>query len=228
MSVCRWLTIFGKWLLRNHQRWRREGRKSDAGRNIIRLEETFSSTIVKLTTRIIIIPSVVLGKNIRAAAVVNSSVCPAENRNYFNFIWPRCKVWSGPSEWEGATESRTRIKEKWWVNDFHRTFEIVCVTHLYFRVHCTHTHSQYSMDIIWFLLASATFFLGFCVMRRNSFGLFFQQQSAICDFFMCVSVSFSRYFVSSFKKKKKKKVIWTHLADCWLVQNLQIYSTIFR
>lgn len=114
---------------------------------------------------------------------------------------------------------KTRSEEKWWANDFHRIRSRLCDTFIYFQLHCAHTtqhihthdvtntaiHMDFiSIRFVFFpsLLCNVCLnYYVWCGLRRNSFGLFFNssQQSAVsnmCDFFMCVSVSFSRYLVS--------------------------------
>lgn len=131
---------------------------------------------------------------------------------------------------EGPKELKRRNEVDWWVNDFHRIRSRLCDTYIHFinftalhSAECSHTRRPchgytLHMDIILFrfvfsflFLSSATLVWIIMCGAEKLVWLVFQQQSAICDFFMCVSVSFLviwflRFFFLSFSP-----VIWTHL-----------------
>lgn len=85
-----------------------------------------------------------------------------------------------------------------------------CDTYIYFRIHCTHTRTRSTWILFGFCLSPQRLTELVMCGAEKLVWLVFQQQSAICDFFMCVSVSFSPYCVPTFffffRKAKKSNL----------------------
>lgn len=132
------------------------------------------SSIIKLTTRNIYLYVVFVSCSYCCCV----ELCPAKNRNYFNFIGPlqnanELKLIVG--KWAGD-DCKENVMSEWWF--FTPTFRFVC-GHIYFRLHCIYMVyvRTIHMDVIFCVFFLCNVSLNYYVCGAEKLvWLVFQQQ----------------------------------------------------